>query len=115
MANRWRCGHCGYRLEADVPPEQCPGCRKSCEFIDDNPYVPVETPGPTGDEVIPAALQPRVLPEKCTGCEKCVEACPIEAIEMRDDVAWIDPDICDGDGICIPACPEAAIVPPDDA
>ncbi len=112
MANRWRCGNCGYRLEADVPPEQCPGCRQHCEFIDDNPYVPVETPGATGDEVIPAELQPRVVPAECTGCGLCVEACPIEAIEMRGDVAWIDPDICDGDGICIPACPEAAIVVP---
>ena len=112
MANRWRCGNCGYRLEADVPPEQCPGCRQGCEFIDDNPYVPVDTPGATGDEVVPAALQPVVVPEKCTGCEKCVEVCPIDAIEMRDGVAWIDPDVCDGDGICIPACPEAAIVVP---
>ena len=41
------------------------------------------------------------------------EACPIEAIEMRDGVAWIDPDICDGDAICIPACPEGAILPPE--
>jgi len=113
MTSRWRCGNCGYRLEADVPPEQCPGCRQACEFIDDNPYVPVETPGATGHEVVPAALQPVVVPEKCTGCEKCVEVCPIDAIEMRDGVAWIDPDVCDGDGICIPACPEAAIVVPE--
>jgi len=62
MASRWRCGNCGYRLEADVPPEQCPGCRQKCEFIDGNPYVPLETPGATGDEAVPAALQPVVVP-----------------------------------------------------
>ena len=67
----------------------------------------------TGYEPIPAALQPRVVAEKCTGCRKCIEACPIEAIEMRGEVAWIDPDVCDGDGICVPACPEGAIVVPE--
>jgi len=74
--------------------------------------VPVETPGATGYEVVPPELQPRVMAEKCTACGKCIEACPIEAISLRDGVAWIDPDICDGDAICIPACPEHAILPP---
>jgi len=109
MANRWRCGNCGYRLEADTPPEKCPSCRESCEFIDDNPYVPLDEGNPSGIEPAAPAAQPVVVPEKCTGCGKCLEVCPIEAIEIRDDVAWIDPDICDADAICVPACPEGAI------
>ena len=77
MANRWRCGNCGYRLEADVPPEKCPGCKQSCEFIDDNPYVPADEGGPSGIEPVAAGLQPQVVSEKCTGCRKCIEVCPI--------------------------------------
>ena len=111
MANKWRCGNCGYILEADVPLEVCPGCRQHCEFIDANPYVPVE-----GEE-IPAderpSIIPRVVPEKCTGCLKCIEVCPIEAIDIVDGKAVIDEDTCDADGICIPACPEGAIVLPE--
>ena len=56
---------------------------------------------------------PVVVPESCTGCRKCLPVCPVGAIEMKGDVAWIDPDLCDGDGVCIPACPEGAIVIPD--
>jgi len=112
MANRWRCGSCGYRLEAEAPPEQCPGCHRHCEFIDDNPYVPADQGKTTGYEAVAETWQPRVVAEKCTGCALCVEACPIEAIEMREGVAWIDPEICCGDAICVPACPEGAIAPP---
>lgn len=40
MANKWKCGNCGYELEADTPPEVCPSCNKKCEFIDNNCYTP---------------------------------------------------------------------------
>ena len=115
MANRWRCADCGYRLEADQPPEECPGCGQKCDFIDDNRYVPASEGGPVGPgDPIGADFQPIVVPEKCTGCRKCIAVCPAEAISMRGDVAWIDPGCCDGDGVCIPACPEAAIVLPEE-
>ena len=29
-------------------------------------------------------------PEKCTGCEECVESCPLEAIEVKDEKAVVD-------------------------
>ncbi len=113
MANQWRCGSCGYRLEAETPPERCPACKQPCEFIDDNPYVPVEGGKTTGYEPVPEEAQPRVDAETCTGCGDCVEACPVEAIEMRDSIAWIDTDICCGDAICVGICPVNAIRPPD--
>jgi NAD-dependent dihydropyrimidine dehydrogenase PreA subunit len=113
MVNRWRCANCGYRLEADVPPERCPGCREACDFIDDNRYVPVGEGGPEGPDPVAAELLPRVEPEACTGCRKCLDLCPARAITMKGEVAWIDPDLCDGDVVCIAACPEGAIVLPE--
>jgi len=38
--NSWKCSNCGYSLEAETPPEQCPSCRKKCEFIDNTCYTP---------------------------------------------------------------------------
>jgi rubredoxin len=36
----WKCGNCGYMLEADTPPEKCPSCKKKCEFLDNTCYTP---------------------------------------------------------------------------
>jgi len=36
----WKCSNCGYTLEADVPPEQCPSCGERCDFIDVSCYIP---------------------------------------------------------------------------
>lgn len=113
MVNRWRCGNCGYRLEADAPPERCPGCREACDFIDDNRYVPVAEGGPEGPEPVAAPDMPQVDPAACTACGKCIEVCPAGAIKMKGEAAWIDPRLCDGDGICIAACAEGAIVIPE--
>ncbi len=47
--------------------------------------------------------------EKCTGCESCVEACPLEAIEMRDEIAVVDDEVCGDCGACVDVCPAEAI------
>ena len=47
--------------------------------------------------------------EKCTGCEACVESCPLDAIEMQDDIAVVDADTCSDCGACVDACPVEAI------
>lgn len=39
MAN-WKCANCGYEMEADKPPEKCPSCKESCEFLDNSCYTP---------------------------------------------------------------------------
>jgi len=36
----WKCSNCGYMLEADVPPGQCPSCGEKCDFIDVSCYIP---------------------------------------------------------------------------
>lgn len=45
----------------------------------------------------------------CTGCESCVDSCPVEAIEMKEDVAAIDADACSDCGACVDTCPVEAI------
>jgi electron transfer flavoprotein alpha subunit len=44
----------------------------------------------------------------CTGCETCVDSCPHSAIEMQDDVAFIN-EYCQMCRICLSTCPEGAI------
>jgi rubredoxin len=36
----WKCSNCGYTLEAQVPPEQCPECMQKCEFVNTTCYIP---------------------------------------------------------------------------
>ena len=53
---------------------------------------------------------PVVKKEECTGCETCVEACPVDAISMEDEIAVIDKEECTDCGTCIDECPAEAIV-----
>ena len=47
--------------------------------------------------------------ESCIGCGTCVEACPMEAIELKDGKAVINTEICIQCGTCEGECPISAI------
>jgi len=47
---------------------------------------------------------------KCSGCGDCVDACPIEAIAIKDEHAAIDAESCIDCGTCVDECPNEAIV-----
>ena len=47
--------------------------------------------------------------EKCTGCGECAESCPLDAIEIKDDIAVVDNDTCGDCGACVDVCPTEAI------
>ena len=50
--------------------------------------------------------------EKCVACEECVEVCPVEAIEVVDEMAQVD-DTCNLCGLCVDACEYKAISMPE--
>lgn len=55
----------------------------------------------------------RIDAQRCVWCDKCVEACPYQAIEKVSmagrDVARVNKSLCKGGGACVPVCPEDAI------
>ena len=50
--------------------------------------------------------------EKCIACGECVEVCPVDAIDLVDDVAQVD-DNCTLCGLCVDACDYEAIGLPE--
>jgi len=36
----WKCSNCGYMVKANQPPDECPSCKKKCEFADNTCYTP---------------------------------------------------------------------------
>ncbi len=47
--------------------------------------------------------------EFCDLCLKCVEACPIESITLKDDLLNVDQESCTECGLCVEACPKGII------
>ena len=45
----------------------------------------------------------------CTACDRCIDVCPISAIEAGDPIYVINDTCCDFEE-CIVECPENAIV-----
>lgn len=54
-----------------------------------------------------------VDPTKCIGCGACVAECPVEALDLIDDLAVVDPEKCENLGECVIICPVDALSLPD--
>lgn len=53
----------------------------------------------------------RIDPDKCSGCEQCIPYCPVNVIQMKNDIAEIDYDGCVECSNCLrnADCPTDAI------
>lgn len=47
--------------------------------------------------------------ENCAGCGICADACPLDAVAMRNDIPEVDAAWCLGCGVCARSCPNHAI------
>ncbi|MDI6879547.1 MAG: electron transfer flavoprotein subunit alpha [Desulfitobacteriaceae bacterium] len=46
---------------------------------------------------------------KCIGCGSCVVECPVEALDLVDGIATVNPDKCKDNGSCVTVCPSNAL------
>ncbi|EAR01123.1 Fe-S cluster domain-containing protein [Maribacter sp. HTCC2170] len=46
----------------------------------------------------------------CIGCSKCEDICPKDAIDMDNNLAYIDPDLCTLCRKCVEVCPTHSII-----
>jgi Fe-S-cluster-containing hydrogenase component 2 len=52
---------------------------------------------------------PWINKELCTGCQTCVDECPVGAISMEENIAFIKDDECIRCGVCHDVCLDDAV------
>lgn len=62
-----------------------------------------------GKMVQHSSVSPKVKRKNCIGCSECINHCPVEAIMLKEEKAYIDSKKCIGCGECIIRCPSEAV------
>ena len=58
----------------------------------------------------PSGFRAAVKADDCIGCGVCADdRCPVDAINMKEDLAVVEAGTCIGCGLCVTACPVEAI------
>ncbi|MFX1573541.1 MAG: 4Fe-4S dicluster domain-containing protein [Promethearchaeota archaeon] len=109
-----------------IDQERCIGC-EACSIackIENNTtdyWIKVETQGSDVKDT-PGGSFPNLtldfLPKLCNHCENppCVESCPEEALQKRNDgIVILDQELCTGCQLCLAACPYNIIVFEDES
>lgn len=52
---------------------------------------------------------PEIMERKCIKCGNCLKWCPVDAIEMHENAAYINDDKCIGCGECVAVCRPDAV------
>jgi electron transport complex protein RnfB len=85
------------------PEALCNCCPKCCSIL--RAYKQHPTPG----LFVATNHFAQIEPDLCIGCEICVDRCPMDAIDMEDELAVVNRERCIGCGLCVSKCPEEAI------
>lgn len=96
----------GSVLQADNSQKltfMCSCCSCCCEGL--SRIIKIPNPG----DVMVTNFYAEVDADTCTGCETCIQICPMEAIDLKDDVAKVILKRCIGCGNCVAKCPSEAI------
>ena len=47
--------------------------------------------------------------DRCFGCAACIALCPVNALDLVNQLAIVEEPICTHCNLCIPACPVFAL------
>lgn len=97
---------------AQVDPTLCTGCGKCVTACPRSLIAIVPTDKKIHVRCMSHAKGPDVRKTckvGCIGCGICVKNCPVEAIDMHDALAHIDPEKCTSCEVCIEKCPMKTI------